>query len=341
MKIIKGIGIVVVLLLAVYLILALFGPSHCHVERTTMIKASPITVFDQINTLKNWKSWSYWDNIDPNMKSTYEGPESGVGAIHKWESDSEMVGKGSMTISKSEPGQLVECKLEFEGMDTSISGWRIKDTTGGVLVTAYMDMDIGFIWRPMMMFMDMDEMLGSDFEKSLKGLKDHCEALPSPEMTAEIHIEATTMPVMKVMLITDSSDEKGISEKLGASYGEIQAEMAKQNLTQDGNVFAIYNKVVYNDNGTMKFWMDIGIPVNAPGQSAGRVTYKEIPAGNYVRGDHYGAYDATPASHDAMDKWMKANGKTVIGGPWEVYVTDPQKEPDQSKWLTQIYYPVQ
>jgi effector-binding domain-containing protein len=341
MRILKGIGIGLVLIIAIYVILALFGPSNIHVERSTMINASAATVHNEINTLTHWKSWSYWDNIDPKMQSTYEGPESGVGAKHLWKSENDSVGNGSLTITKSEPNTFVETTLEFEGMGTSVGGWKIKDTTGAVYVTTYMDMDIGFLFRPMMMFMDMDEMLGKDFEKSLKGLKDHCESLPSPEMTAEISIEATTMPAMKVLYISDSSDDKTIGQKLGESYGAIQAEMAKQGLMQDGSVFAIYNKVEKRADGSMYFWMDIGIPVDKEGKNAGTVKYMETPGGNVVRGDHYGPYEATPASHEAMDKWMVKNGKTVTGGPWEMYVTDPGKEPDQSKWLTQIYYPVQ
>lgn len=341
MKILKGLGITILVLGVVYLVLALFGPSKMHVERTTLINSSAGTVFNEINTLKQWQMWSYWDNIDPNMKSTYEGPESGVGAKHLWTSTNDSVGNGSLTIKKSEPTSLVECDLEFEGMGVSTSGWSIKDTAGGVLVTAYMDGETPFLFRPMMLFMDMEAILGGDFEKTLAGLKKHCEALGSPEMVAEINIEATTMPVMKVMLINDSCNDQEIEGKLGACYGEIQTEMGKQGLTQSGNVFAIYNKVEERDGGSWYFWMDVGIGVDKPGKSAGRITYKELPGGNVVRGDHYGAYDATPASHEAINKWIEANGKTITGSPWEVYVTDPGTEPDQSKWLTEIYYPVQ
>jgi effector-binding domain-containing protein len=193
----------------------------------------------------------------------------------------------------------------------------------------------------MMIFMDMDAMLGADFEKSLAGLKKHTESLGSPEMVA-IQIEATTMPPMKIMIINDSADLTNIGEKLGGAYGEIQGEMGKQGLTATGAPFAIYNKVDMNrPDGGMYFWMDIGMPVDKAGKSNGRITYKEVPGGNVVKGMHYGSYEATGESHEQMDKWMKDNGKTVTGGPWEFYVTDPGTEPDTSKWLTEIYYPVQ
>lgn len=341
MKILKGLGIVVGLLLAVYLILALIGPSKMHVERTIMINSSSETVFNEINTLTHWKSWSYWDNIDPNMKSTYEGPEAGVGAKHMWESTNDSVGKGSLTIVKSEPNTLIECDLSFEGMGTSTSGWSIKDTAGGVLVTAYMDGETPFLFRPMMLFMDMDAMLGSDFEKTLAGLKKHCESLPSPEMTAEYVMENVMIPVWKLFTIQDSATSVDIGEKLGALYGEIGAEMQKQGMTQAGAPLAIYDRVEYNPDGSMKFWFKAGIPVDKAGKNAGRVMYWESTAGNAVKCNYYGDYAETGACHEAIDKYITDNGKTINGGVWEVYVTDPGTEPDTMKWLTEIYYPVQ
>jgi hypothetical protein len=53
------------------LIIAFFCKSQVHVERSLGINADAKIIFDNINTLKNWKSWSYWDNIDPNMVSTW------------------------------------------------------------------------------------------------------------------------------------------------------------------------------------------------------------------------------------------------------------------------------
>lgn len=341
MKILKGIGIGLVLILAVYVILALFGPSKSHVERSMMVNASSATVYNEINTLTHWKSWSYWDNIDPKMESTYEGPESGVGAKHSWKSESDSVGVGSLTITKSEPDTFVETTLEFEGMGTSVGGWKIADTTGGVLVTTYMDMDIPFLYRPMMLFMDMDEMLGADFEKSLKGLKDHTEKLPSPEMTAEYVSEMSTLPVMKIMTIKDSATLAELPGKFGALYGEIQEEMKKQNLSPAGPALAIYDKVETRADGSMYFWFQAGLSVDKAGKSTARVNYMESQAVTAVKCDYHGGYNNMEACHESINKYITSNGKMQNGPVWEVYVTDPGMEPDSTKWLTQIYYPVQ
>lgn len=341
MRILKGIGIVVGLLLAVYLILALFGPAKMHVERQLWIKQKPEVVFNEINTLKQWQYWSYWDNIDPNMVSTWEGPESGVGAVHKWESQNDSVGKGSLTIKTSTPNTLIEADLAFEGMGTSTSGWALKDTAGGTLVTVYMDGETPFLLRPMMMFMNMDEVLGTDFEKTLAGLKAHTEGLESPSMMAEYVMEAGMTPGWKLITVADSASLTELGDKLGALYGELMGEMEKQKLTQAGPVLAIYDKVEYNSDGSMNFWFRAGIPVDKAGKNSGRVMYWENAAGNAVKCNYYGDYANTGECHEAIDKYITDNAKTVTGPVWEVYVTDPGMEPDTAKWLTEIYYPVQ
>lgn len=340
MKALKILVISIGLLAAVYLILALFGSSTCHVERSTMINADPMKVHAEVDNLKHWKSWSYWDNIDTAMKSSYEGPDAGVGAIHRWESENENVGKGSLTITESEPGKKVITELAFEGMGTSIGGWTMQDTAGMTKVTAYMDMDISFFARPIMMFMDMDGMLGADFEKSLEGLKKHVESLPT-EALVEYQMEMSNVPGYKIMSIKDSASLMELSAKLGPLYGEIQGEMQKQGLSQAGPVVAIYDKVEYRPEG-MYFWYSAGIPVDKPGKSTARVNYWESdPAVAAVKCNYYGGYNGMGGAHEAIDKYMKDNNKVQNGAVWEVYVTDPMVEADSTKWLTEIYYPAQ
>ena len=162
MKILKKITIALLIIFGLYLIISLFLPSSIKIERTATINASASVVFEQINTLKNWKSWSYWDNIDTTMISIYTGAESGLTAKHSWESKDENVGKGSLTIIESKPDSLIVTELAFDGMGTSIGGWKIKDTIGGVIVTTYMNIEMGLLGRIFPGLM-MESWLGGDF----------------------------------------------------------------------------------------------------------------------------------------------------------------------------------
>jgi hypothetical protein len=182
MKILKRIAIVLLILFGVYILVSLFLPSHVRVERSAIIKAPVPVVFDAVNNFHTWQKWSYWDNIDPQMKSTYEGPESGVGAKHLWSSNDKNVGTGNITIVAVKPNSEILTDLDFEGMGTSHGGWLFHEVDGGTEVTTYMEMDMGFFGR--IMGLMMDGMLGSDFEKTLAGLKKHCESLPPPSSPA-------------------------------------------------------------------------------------------------------------------------------------------------------------
>jgi effector-binding domain-containing protein len=337
MKFFKRFLLVIAVLIGIYLIAGLLMNGSIHIERSMVIKADAGTVYNEINSLKNWKSWSYWDNIDTAMKSVYSGPESGVGCKHSWESSNDSVGKGSLTITKNEAGKFIETELSFEGMGTSLGGWKIRDTTDGVLATTYMDIEMPFFARPMTLFMDMDEMLGGDFVKSLNGLKTRCEAIAA--ICGGVRIELTTAPAMKIMSIRDSCSEKEISNKLGELYGEISAEMVKQRMEQSGSVFGIYHSVSVQGDSGMYFVFEAGIPVNKKGTSAGRVNYSEIGAARVVKAYHYGLYNQTPATHEKIEAWMKAYKLPAAGPVWEIYVTDPMTESDPSKWLTEINYP--
>lgn len=340
MKILKRIGVVLIVLGVIYIVMAFFGPSKIHVERTAMVNCKSDVAYNEVNTLSHWIKWSYWDNIDPNMKSTFEGPESGVGAIHHWASDNDSVGNGSLTITTSDPGKWVETKLDFQDMGSSMGGWKFADTTGGTKVTAYMDMEVPFLARPVMLFMDMEKILGDDFDKSLHGLKTLCESTPSEEVTQYVS-EMSNLPAWKIMTVRDSGTQAELSAKFSAMYQEIGIEMKKQGLTQAGPVLALYDRDDHHPDGTMFFVFRAGIPVDKPGKSTARVEYTETTASTAVKCNYHGGYNNMEACHYSINKFITDNGKTINGPVWEVYVTDPGAEPDSTKWLTEIYYPIQ
>ncbi|MDF2438101.1 MAG: hypothetical protein K0Q95_2477 [Bacteroidota bacterium] len=334
MKILKKVGIVLLILVGLYIIISLFLPSIVRVERSTVIKAPVQVVFEQVNNFQNWPKWSYWDNIDPQMKSTYEGPESGVGAKHLWTSNHKDVGTGSIVIVDSKPYSTILTDLEFEGMGTSHGGWFFKEVEGGTETTTYMEMDMGFFGR--IMGLMMEGMLGGDFEKTLAGLKKHCESLPANPAAAPIVIEPTTTQEQWLATYKTTTDMKSISEDIGKSFQKIGEFMGKHKLEIAGPVLAIYHGFSHD-----KIEMECGIPIGKEIKGEGEVNVIKMPAGNAVVAHYYGPYKGTESAHASIDKFIKENNKKVTGSPWEVYVTDPGVEKDTAKWLTEIYYPVE
>lgn len=334
MKALKIAGLIILIILILATVVSVFLPSSIHAERSTVINRPALQVFNQVNHLKTWKKWSYWDSIDPKMQSTYEGPEAGVGAVHKWRSTNDMAGAGTLTITESTPTEKIVTTLNFEGMGISTGGWLFTPGDSGTTVTTYMDIDLPFFGRifPGLVF---EKMLNDDFDKTLKGLKTHCESLPlAEEKKWEVSvIQSTDLQIMAVKVTCKPNE---ISMQLGESYGKIDETMMKQGLKQSGPVLAIYESF-----SAEKVVMEPAIPVDKPGKTDGNIIARELPSVQVMKLDYYGDYIETEKAHIFMDEWARKNGKTITGAPWEEYVTDPMVEKDTTKWLTRIYYPIQ
>ena len=80
-------------------------------SRETTIQASPDQVHALINDFRNWAQWSPWEARDPELKRTFSGAESGLGAKYAWEGNKQ-VGSGTMEITSSQPDRI-EIELCF------------------------------------------------------------------------------------------------------------------------------------------------------------------------------------------------------------------------------------
>ena len=176
-KILLSIGIVVVVLVAVIAILAALQPSHYRIERSANINAPASVVFAQVNDFHKWEAWSPWAKIDPAMKQTYEGASSGTGAIYTWAGNNQ-VGEGNMTITESRSSDLIRIKLEFlkPFASTCATEFTFKTEGNQTAVTWTMDGDNNFMGKAFGLFMNMDKMVGGDFEKGLAQMKAVVEA---------------------------------------------------------------------------------------------------------------------------------------------------------------------
>lgn len=86
-KILIGVAVVLVL----FVVVVALQPSQYRVVRTATIPATPSVVFDQVNDLHKWDAWSPWAKLDPAMKTTFEGPQSGPGAAYSWVATAKLV----------------------------------------------------------------------------------------------------------------------------------------------------------------------------------------------------------------------------------------------------------
>ena len=172
-KILIGLAVLIALLV----LLVATRPSTFRVERFITIAAPAENVFARVNDLRAWGAWSPWEAKDPDMRRTYGGPPAGVGATYAWAGDKN-VGEGRMTIERSEHPSLVGIKLEFfkPFAGTNAAALSFTPSPGGTKVTWVMDGRYNFVTKGVSMVMDMDKMIGADFEAGLANLKAQAEA---------------------------------------------------------------------------------------------------------------------------------------------------------------------
>ena len=113
MKVLKGILVALVILIAIPLIAAIFVSKDLNYEKSIEIEAPIDHVWEQVNSLQDMDKWSPWNEYDPNMKKEWTGAEGAVGSSQSWESENENVGVGSQTIAKVEAPNLLETDLKF------------------------------------------------------------------------------------------------------------------------------------------------------------------------------------------------------------------------------------
>lgn len=142
------------------------------VERSASIAAPPQRIYEQIANFHNWTNWSPWEDVDPELRRTYSGAESGTGAIYAW-SGNRKAGQGRMEIIDASAPSRVRIDLAFE------KPWKARNDTlffiqpegSGSRVTWSMTGRKSLVMKVMGLVMSMDKMIGPDFEKGLQRLK--------------------------------------------------------------------------------------------------------------------------------------------------------------------------
>ena len=173
MKILIGLAVVVIGLVTIVAV----QPSEFRVARTATVAAPAPVVFAQVNDFHKWEAWNPWAKIDPAMKQEYAGAPAGKGAVYTWAGNNE-VGEGRMTITQSRPNELIRIQMEFlrpcQGRSTAEFTFRRQDER--TAVTWSMLGEHNFIAKAIHLVMNMDRIIGGNFEKGLAQMKSVAEA---------------------------------------------------------------------------------------------------------------------------------------------------------------------
>src|SRR5436305_4586431 len=163
---------VLALAVIIVLILAARKPGKFSVRRDILIVAPPEKIFPLIADFHQWGSWSPYENKDPAMKRTYDGAASGKGAVYAWQGNKN-VGSGRMEILEASAPAKIVIKLDFfrpfEGHNTV--EFTMQQEANLTRLTWIMHGPAPFISKLMQVFMNIDKMVGKDYEAGLANLK--------------------------------------------------------------------------------------------------------------------------------------------------------------------------
>jgi hypothetical protein len=165
-------AIAVLVIIGAVLALAAFRPDSFRVQRATSIKAPPEKIFPLVNDFQRWGTWSPWEKKDPNMKRSFGGAAQGRGSTYAWEGDGN-VGQGRMEITEASAPSTVRIKLDFTKPFEAhnLVEFTMLPKGESTEVTWNMQGPVPYLAKIVHLFINMDRMVGQDFEAGLANLK--------------------------------------------------------------------------------------------------------------------------------------------------------------------------
>ena len=172
-------------IVAIAVVVVATRPSEFRVSRRIAIAAPPSTVFAHVNDFHKWDAWNPWAKIDPAMRQRYEGAPTGAGAAYVWAGNSQ-VGEGRMTMTESVPSERITIQMEFMKpfAATSTAVFTFEPDGDRTIVTWSLEGRNNFVAKAMHLVVNMDRMIGGQFEKGLAQMKFVVEAAPKTHAVA-------------------------------------------------------------------------------------------------------------------------------------------------------------
>jgi len=337
MKALRILAIAIVAIIAVLVLLSVFVAPHGYkVERTLAIDAPAVTVFKYIQYWDNWQYWSPWAIKDTTMVVTLEGDDGTAGAAMLWEGDLNISGKGKIINNGVVENAELKYQMEMYAPQAANSegAFTLTEADGKVNISWTLSGKIGLIKNLMLLFSDMDKMIGKDFEEGLQNLKTVAEA-EIADILARNMVMEMDFPTTNYAIIRDTVSFTEIPQFLATAYPQLTEEVKKAKKTVKGVPSAIY--FTYDEAAQITS-MAAAVPVPAKAK-IGSMEMLTIETKRAYMVDFFGDYKNIWQPYMALDLFMKRNNinsdEMIVV---EEYVTDPAIEPDTSRWETRIYF---
>jgi effector-binding domain-containing protein len=337
MRFLKILGAFLLILVVLFMLLGLILPKEYDVSRSVLIDAPRSLVFQHVRTLTVMETWSPWADRDPDQELRLEGEDGTVGATMYWSGNKE-VGKGLQRIVDIIENERVATQLVFiepfsSEADVSL---LLSEEADGVEVTWSMNSTMAFPWNALMPFMGIEKAIGKDFEDGLGRLKAIVEGKVRQPVYGGFNIRIEDHPPTTYIGYRSRVRWDDLEAFFARQMPALYRESMRQKAEKAGPPSALYYEW---DEVSQTADIALVLPVAAAVALKGGMV-EELPGGRMAVIEYMGPYQGTGAAHEAMDAFMADFGYQVVAPVIEAYVTDPAKEPDTSKWLTRVMYPL-
>ena len=334
MKALKIIGIILVSIILIVVVVGYIQPDVAKVERSTIVKAPVSVVFEQANNLEKRVKWSPWEKVDSTMTTEMGEITSGEGASYTWTSETQ--GSGTLTYTEVVPNEKLKSRLDFGPQGKADGMMTFEEAPDGVKVTWGFQTDPisnPFGRLAMAILTPQMEMM---FDQGLEALKTQAET-EKDNLSTSTSIMETTVESFRYISVMDSAYSKDMSEHYAKAYGKLGRFAGENQLEIIGQPISINHSW---DEETQFGVFEPALPVSGNAEGNDEIMVKESYEGNVLKASHMGSYESVSATWEALMAKVYGENYEMNGLPWEVYVTDPDQEPDTSKWITEIYMPI-
>jgi len=337
-RILKVVGVLV----ALYIVVAFFSPEGYKVERKRTIAASNEVIYSLVSNFDEWNQWSPWSEKDSTVVYEISGEDGTVGCVQSWVGDPELSGTGQLEITELIENQKMWYELTMTEYNMkSFGGFTIQPSKSkdSVIVSWSDSASFPFFTRPFGLFMDVEEMIGKDFERGLEKL-DSIAVINQEKIDAmQFELTEITFPATQFFGRRKDMDKKDIdSAFFSKNYGIIGEQMMISQAVFGGMPACIYFSCGLKDQVCEVM---PAIPVvdnsmlNEIGQN--RVEAYNIKEQKALQLDFYGDYNDLDKGHKQALLFLRDEGiKARVS--LEQFVTDPTTVSTMDSCLTRIYY---
>lgn len=321
-------------IMTIYLVSNLFFEKEFKVSTSIEIDSSPYIVYDQINNFNNWQNWDPWLNTDTTIKMTMSDITNGIGAIRTWQSENS--GNGKMEITDTDFIKQIDFEIIIDDTSPFNAIFYLESVENAVKVSWVNNGELPFLARifgPV-----ISKMMKGDHVKGLDNLKRYCESIPSK--SGEINIQKWGSK--KIIAIRDSCSSSSISQFLTKIYKQTSDYLSENDLTIKESPFAQYLSFPQKPGDNDWVILRAGVFVENFGDTAFNdlIFYEKLPMLS-AQATHYGDYRTTFDTHQKIRSYCKENNYSIVGSPYEIYMSDPSQKPNPNEWETRIIYEIE